>query len=104
MSKISFGLVVAASLYASAARAGQAEIAAQLNEDGKNLMFAQKYAEASAKFADAVARVPEAKYFFNLCLSRYQEGKYGEALTACNSAQQNGADDALKAKASKLGL
>jgi hypothetical protein len=102
MSRLSFGLVVAASLYATAARAGQAEIAAQLNEEGKNLMFAQKYAEASAKFADAVARVPEAKYFFNLCMSRYQEGKFGEALTACNSVEKNGADDSLKGKAAKL--
>jgi hypothetical protein len=102
MTRLTYGLVIAASMYATAARAGQAEIAAQLNEDGKNLMFAGKYAEASDKFADAVARVPEAKYFFNLCMSRYQEGKFGEALTACNSVEKNGADDVLKGKAVKL--
>ena len=49
---------------------------------------ASKYDEATAKFRDAVARVPEAKYFFNLCTSLFQEGKFGEALTACNSAAQ----------------
>jgi len=102
MSRLTLSVVIGASLYASVARAGQAEIAAQLNEDGKNLMFEKKFAEASAKFADAVARVPEAKYFFNLCMSRYQEGKFGEALTACNSVEKNGADDALKGKATKL--
>jgi hypothetical protein len=102
MTRLTIGAVIAASLYASVARAGQAEIAAQLNEEGKNLMFEKKFPEASAKFADAVARVPEAKYFFNLCMSRYQEGKFGEALTACNSVEKNGADDALKGKAAKL--
>jgi hypothetical protein len=102
MTRLTIGAVIAASLYASVAHAGQAEIAAQLNDEGKNLMFEKKYAEASAKFADAVARVPEAKYFFNLCMSRYQEGKFGEALTACNSVEKNGADDALKGKAAKL--
>jgi hypothetical protein len=102
MSRITSCLVVAASLYATNARAGQAEIAAQLNEEGKNLMFGQKYAEASEKFAQAVARVPEPKYFFNLCMSRYQEGKFGDAITACESAQTNGADDTLKGKIGKL--
>src|SRR5215831_7860251 len=102
MTRLTIGAVIAASLYASIAHAGQAEIAAQLNEEGKALMFEKKYAEASEKFANAVARVPEAKYFFNLCMSRYQEGKFGEALTACNSVDKNGADDTLKTKSSKL--
>ena len=102
MTRITSCLVVAASLYATNARAGQAEIAAQLNDEGKNLMFSQKYAEASDKFAQAVARVPEPKYFFNLCMSRYQEGKFGDAITACDSAVTNGADDALKGKVGKL--
>lgn len=80
----------------------QAEIAAKENQEGKDLMFAKNYAAASAKFQDAVARVPEAKYFFNLCMSLYQEGKFGQALTACHSAEKNNADDHLKAKAAKL--
>jgi hypothetical protein len=98
-----WGVVIASSLIAASALAeSQADIAAKENEAGKDLMFAGKYAEASAKFQDAVARVPEAKYFFNLCTSRYQEGKFGEALTACNSADKNGADDKLRDKTAKL--
>ena len=102
MSRLSIGLVVASSLVGGTALAEtQAEIAARENEDGKTLMFAGKYAEASAKFQDAVARVPEPKYFFNLFTSRFQEGKFGDALTACNAADKNG-DDKLKAKSAKM--
>ncbi|HEY5924822.1 MAG TPA: hypothetical protein VIV11_24245 [Kofleriaceae bacterium] len=79
----------------------QAEIAARLNEEGKQLMFAEKYAEASAKFQDAHGRVPEPKYFFNHCTSLTAEGKFGEALTACNAADKN-ADAKLKEKIAKL--
>ena len=102
MSRLTIGLVVATSLVGSAALAEtQAEIAARENEEGKTLMFGGKYDEASAKFQDAAARVPEPKYFFNLCTSRFQEGKFGEALTACNNADKNG-DDKLKAKTAKM--
>lgn len=81
----------------------QAEIAARLNEEGKVLMYSDKYAEASAKFRDAVARVPEAKYFYNLCASLYKEGKFGEALTACNAASNSDtATPDLKQKSDKL--
>ena len=103
MSRLTFGLALALSLAASYAHAqSQAEIANNENEEGKQLMFAGKYADASAKFQDAVARVPEAKYFFNLCMSRYQEGKFGEALTACNAVAKNGASAELQDKAAKL--
>src|SRR5579871_1910561 len=80
----------------------QADIASRENDEGKELMYAGKYADASAKFRDAVARVPEAKYFFNLCTSLYQEGKFGEALTACDHAGQNNPDAKLKEKTDKL--
>jgi hypothetical protein len=80
----------------------QAEIAAKLNEEGKELMFGNKFAEASKKFQEAVARVPEAKYFVNLCLARFQEGKFDEALTACNAVDLNNPTEAVKAKADKL--
>lgn len=102
MRRLTIGLVIATSLLGSAALAQtQAEIAARENEAGKTLMFEGKYAEASAKFQDAVARVPEPKYFFNLCTSRFQEGKFGEALTACNAADKT--DDAkLKGKVAKM--
>jgi hypothetical protein len=99
LSVVGLGLV----LSVRAARAeSQAEIANRENEEGKELMFGGKYAEASAKFRDAVARVPEAKYFFNLCTSLYQEGKFGEALTACDHALQNNPDEKLKGKVDKL--
>lgn len=102
MSRLSLGLVLASSLVGGVAYAeSQAEIAARLNEEGKQLMFAEKYPEASAKFQDAHSRVPEPKYFFNHCTSLYQEGKFGEALTACNAADKN-ADDKLKGKIAKL--
>src|ERR1700690_3825140 len=103
MSRLTIGVVLAVSLASQVALAeSQAEIAARENDEGKELMFGGKYPDASAKFRDAVARVPEAKYFFNLCTSLYQEGKFGEALTACNSVVQNNADDELKAKNGKL--
>jgi hypothetical protein len=94
--------VLGGSLLGSNAYAeSQAEIAARLNEEGKQLMFDGKYKEASAKFQDAHGRVPEPKYFFNHCTSLFQEGKFGEALTACNAADKN-ADDKLKGKIAKL--
>lgn len=80
----------------------QADIATRENDEGKQLMFAQKYADASAKFRDAAARTNEGKYYFNLCTSLYQEGKFGEAMTACNTADKNAPDDALKTKVAKL--
>lgn len=104
MSRLSIGLVLAASLFSGVALAeSQADIAARLNEEGKQLMFANppRYAEASAKFQEAHSRAPEPKYFFNHCTSLFQEGKFGEALTACNAADKN-ADDKLKPKIAKL--
>lgn len=80
----------------------QAEIAARHNEEGKELMYANKYPEATAKFREAVARVPEPKYFFNLCTSLFQEGRFGEALTACNAVDKNSPSPEQRAKADKL--
>jgi hypothetical protein len=102
MSRLTIGLALVSSLFAVKARAkSQAEIAADENEEGKQLMFENKYAEASAKFQDAHSRVPEPKYFFNHCTSLFWEGKFGEALTACNAADKN-ADDKLKTKIATL--
>jgi hypothetical protein len=80
----------------------QAEIAAKLNEEGKELMYADKPAEAAKKFQEAVARVPEAKYFINLCAARLQEGKLDEALTACNAVELNNPTPEQKARTDKL--
>jgi hypothetical protein len=101
LSSVAFvaSLVVGGTAFAQS----QADIAAKLNEEGKAFMYADKYPEASAKFRDAVARVPEAKYFYNLCASLYKEGKFGEALTACNQAgNSDTASPQLKDQSTKL--
>jgi hypothetical protein len=100
----SFALVapLTLALAQSAHAQSQAEIAAKLNEEGKELMFADKYAEAAKKFQEAVARVPEAKYFVNLCTARLQEGKLDEALTACNAVGLNNPTPDQKTRADKL--
>jgi len=104
MRRLTSGLVLATltTIGASAFAETQAELAAKLNEDGKELMYSNKYAEASAKFREAVARVPEAKYFFNLCTSLFQEGKFSEALTACAAVEKNNPTGELTGKATKL--
>jgi hypothetical protein len=95
-------LAITIALTGTAYAQSQAEIAAKLNDEGKELMFGNHYAEAAKKFQEAVARVPEAKYFINLCLARFQEGKFDEALTACNAVELNNPTDDVKAKAEKL--
>ncbi len=97
--------VVAAGLLATSGVAfaeGQAELAGKLNDEGKQLMFGNDFAGASAKFRDAVARAPEPKYFFNLCMSLYQEGKFDDAFTACTAVGQNNPSAEQKDKADKL--
>ncbi|CAN5905201.1 hypothetical protein BH11MYX3_BH11MYX3_43750 [soil metagenome] len=98
----SIATVVAALALAAPAFAQQADLALKLNDEGKELMFAGKYTEASAKFRDAVARVPEPKYFFNLCTSLLQEGKFDEAMTACSAVDKNNPTADQRAKADKL--
>jgi hypothetical protein len=68
--------------------ATQAQIAAQADAQGVKEMTAGNYPEASAKFRDAAARVPEAGYFVHLCSSLYHEGKFAEGLTACGAARK----------------
>ncbi len=80
----------------------QAEIAERANADGVIALEAKQYAAASAKFRDAVARVPEPKYFFNLCVALFQEGKFGEALVACHGATVNNPPPAMAGKIAKL--
>jgi hypothetical protein len=72
------------------AQSSQTEIAEKYNKEGRQLLFENKYAEATAKFRQAIARTPgEPKYFLNLCVSLFYEGKFGEALTACNAVGNN---------------
>ena len=103
MTRLAVAFAVAGVLVAQVAYAEtQAELAEKENEDGKALMFQGNYKGATEKFRDAADRAPEAKYFFNLCYSVYQQGIFGEALTACNNADKLNPDDALKGKLSKL--
>lgn len=103
MNRLAVGIALAGSLVAQLALAeSQADIAEKENEDGKALMFQGNYKGATEKFRDAADRAPEAKYFFNLCYSVYQQGIFGEALTACNNADKLNPDDTLKGKITKL--
>ncbi|HEX7837786.1 MAG TPA: hypothetical protein VF469_10000, partial [Kofleriaceae bacterium] len=86
----------------SAASPTQAEIAAKLNEEGKDLMYKDRYSEAAKKFQEAVARVPEPKYFVNLCVARLQEGKLDEALTVCHAVALNHPTADQQGRANKL--
>jgi hypothetical protein len=99
MNRLVVGLALAGSLYVTYAHAEtQAEIAAKENEEGKDLMFAGNYKSASDKFRSAADRAPEAKYYFNLCTSLYQQGVFGAALTACNAGDNLSPDPKLKEK------
>jgi hypothetical protein len=102
LSSATKAIALTAALSGIAHAQSQAEIAAKLNEEGKELMYADKPAEAAKKFQEAVARVPEAKYFVNLCTARLQEGKLDEALTACNAVELNQPTPDQKARADKL--
>ncbi|MBX3155205.1 MAG: hypothetical protein KF773_04335 [Deltaproteobacteria bacterium] len=95
-------LAALTSLTAPAAAESQADLAARLNEEGKELMLASKFGEATRKFREAVARVPEPKYFFNLCTSLFQEGRFAEAIVACEAVATSGGAPELRAKADKL--
>ncbi len=80
----------------------QAEVAAQKNAEGEQQMKAKQYAKSSALFRDAAARGPEPIYFFNLCASLFQEGKFGESLTACNATLKHGPPPALETKTKQM--
>lgn len=76
-----------------------AATAESLNEDGKQLLYDDKPLEAAAKFRQAIAISPEGRFYYNLCVAQYQAGRFGEAIASCDSVAPNGADAALKEKA-----
>jgi tetratricopeptide (TPR) repeat protein len=76
--------------------------AARVNFEGTEMMKSKRYTQASAKFREAVARVPEPTYFFNLCLSLYYEGKFSEAMTSCSAVMRNSPSASLETKAQQL--
>src|SRR5439155_1001941 len=80
----------------------QAAIAAKLNEDAKNAIYAGDYESAIRKLQEAIARVPEAKYFVNLCMALLQAGRLEDALTACMAVELNNPTDDQRRKATEL--
>ena len=98
----SIAMAIATLTLVTPAFAQQAELAAKDNDEGKELMFAGNFAAASAKFRSASARVNEPKYFFNLCTSLFQEGKFDEAMTACSAVDKNSPTPDLHTKTEKL--
>jgi hypothetical protein len=99
---LTFAVILAPVIAPAIAHAqSQAELAEKLNEEGKELMYQNKYAEASYKFQQAVARVAEPKYFFNLCVSQTNEGRLQEAYANCISAKGNATSE-IVGKADKM--
>ena len=95
--------LAASALATSAYAESQAEIAEKLNKEGRQLLFENKYPDATAKFRQAIARVPaEPKYFLNLCVSLFYEGKFGESLTACNAVGNNNPSPEQRTKSDQL--
>jgi tetratricopeptide (TPR) repeat protein len=80
----------------------EAEIAAKLNEEGKNLLYEDQVDAAIKKFQEAVARVPEAKYFVNLCTALLQAGRLDQALSTCNAVELNNPTSDQRRKAALL--
>ena len=77
------------------AGAQPADRANKLNEDGKALLRAKRYTEASDLFRQAIVLQPEGRFYYNLCMSLYHEGKLGEALTACRAVGPNGGNETV---------
>jgi hypothetical protein len=95
--------LAALALTATAAMAqSNAERASQLNDQGKQLMGEGKFAEASEAFRQATLLSPEGRFYFNLCVSQYQQGKFGESLTSCNAVNNTSSDAKLKDKATRM--
>ena len=79
-------------------------VAWRSNEDGIVAMKQGRYEHASRRFRDAVARIPEPPYFLNLCMSLYKEGKFSEALNACNAIDKNNPKATTKSKADQMNV
>jgi Flp pilus assembly protein TadD len=79
-----------------------AQLAADENEQGKELMIAGNYKDAGARFRSALEHDPQARYYFNLCSALYQQGIFGQALKACQAALPLGPDAALRTKTERM--
>ena len=105
MASLRSSLFVAVALVAtvgSAVAQSNAQRANALNDEGKAAMQSGQFAAASDKFRDAIVLSQEGRFYFNLCVSLYQEGKLGDALGQCKAVEAAGADDKLRDKTSKM--
>ena len=81
---------------------GEAKEADALNEQGKKALVAGRYAEAVGKFREAIAFSPEPRFYLNLCMALYQQGKLGEAKQACEQVGRRGGSGAQLRQAEKI--
>jgi hypothetical protein len=75
-----------------------AERADQLNNEGKAAMKAKDFPTASDRFQQAIVLSREGRFYFNLCVSLYSQGKLVDSLEACKAVESAGADAALREK------
>jgi hypothetical protein len=87
---------------ARTATGSQAELAYRKATEAIELAKQARWREASSRFREAVARTPLAPYFFDLCLTLYHEGKFGESLTSCDASLHNEPDAELRHKTERL--
>jgi hypothetical protein len=80
---------------APAPRSTEPEVAAALNDQGKAAMYAGDIPSAQRLFRAAVARDPQSRYLFNLCIADFQTGAFGDALTSCRAARTTAAPEQL---------
>jgi hypothetical protein len=78
-----------------------ADRANALNDEGKALFAEKRYAEAHAKFNEAISLSPEGRFYFNACYTLNFLERYQEAIAACEAVEPNGADAKLIDKANK---
>jgi hypothetical protein len=99
-------ILVTAALASSAHAQSPQKRADSLNDEGKQLLFAQppNYQGASEKFRQAIVLSSEGRFYFNLCLAEYSMGDFGNALMACQAVggQAAPADDKIMKNAGDL--
>ena len=95
-------LIVAAAAAGTAAAQSNAERANQLNDEGKEAMKRSDFTLASERFQQAIVLSKEGRFYFNLCVSWFRDGKFGDALSACKAVETAGADAKLKEKTATL--
>ena len=86
----------------SAAAQSNAERANELNDEGKDAMKRGDFKLASDRFNQAIVLSREGRFYFNLCVSWFRDGKFGDALGACKAVDSAGADDKLREKTASL--